>query len=152
MIAFEIVQAQPEDWEELKHIAIASKRYWGYADHLISQWAQTPIITPEAIKRDTVYVACAGLVAIGWYRLQLLLPAIVLEDLWVLPNYIGKGVGRRLFEHALIQAKRSGAHYLELEADPYAEPFYMRMGCRTVGKRISEWGRAVPHMIYDLQA
>ncbi len=151
MVELEIARAKPEDSERLKQIAIASKSHWGYSEHLISQWSQTPIITPQAIDADMVYLARVGSVVIGWYRLQSRLPSMVLEDLWVLPDYIGQGVGRKLFEHALRQAKLSGAQYLELEADPNAEPFYIRMGCRKAGENISEWGRVVPRMVYDLQ-
>lgn len=151
MIDIELAQARPEDSERLKQIAIASKSYWGYPEQFILQWAQTPIITPESIDVDKVYSACVGSFVIGWYRLLICLPAVVLEDLWVLPDYIGKGVGRKLFEHATRQAKLSGAQYLELEADPNAESFYTIMGCRIAGESISEWGRAIPHMIYDLQ-
>ena len=52
VLDIEINQAKPEDSERLKQIAIASKSYWGYSEHLISQWAQTPIITPESIGKD----------------------------------------------------------------------------------------------------
>jgi GNAT superfamily N-acetyltransferase len=75
-----------------------------------------------------------------------------LEDLWVLPDYIGKGVGKTLFKHAIQQAKLSGAERLELDADPNAAPFYTRMGCQVVGESISEWGRAIPHMTYNLHS
>ena len=92
-----------------------------------------------------------GSLIIGWYRLLVRLPAVVLEDLWVLPDYIGKGIGRKLFEHAIEQAQLSGADHLELDADPNAAPFYMRMGCHPVGERISEWGRSIPHMVYELR-
>lgn len=147
----EIYKAEPEDCERLKEIALASKGYWGYSEVLISQWTQTFIITPESIDRDKVYLARINSLIIGWYRLLVHSTAAVLEDLWVLPDYIGKGVGRKLFEHAVMQAKLSGLPYLELEADPNAEPFYTKMGCHKIGERISEWGRAIPHMIYDLR-
>jgi len=151
VVDIEINRAKSEDAERLKQIAIASKSYWGYSEHLISQWAQTPIITSESINKDKVYLARVNSLIIGWYRLLIRLPAVVLEDLWVLPDYIGKGVGRNLFEHAIQQAKLSGAQYLELEADPNAEPFYARMGCQRIGENISEWGRAIPRMRYYLQ-
>ncbi|NWG35655.1 MAG: GNAT family N-acetyltransferase [Chloroflexi bacterium] len=151
MINIEIYQAKPEDGERLKQIAIASKSYWGYSEHLMGQWAQTPIITSELINKDIVYMACANSLIIGWYRLLIRLPVAILEDLWVLPDYIGKGVGRKLFEHAIQQADLSGAERLELDADPNAEPFYTRMGCKAAGESISEWGRAIPHMTYNLQ-
>ncbi len=45
----QIVRALATDAVTLKEIAIASKGYWSYPDHLMSQWAQTSIITPESI-------------------------------------------------------------------------------------------------------
>jgi GNAT superfamily N-acetyltransferase len=151
VLDIEINQAKPEDSERLKQIAITSKSYWGYSEHLLSQWAQTPLITPESIDKDRVYAACIGSCIIGWYRLLIRLPVVVLEDLWVLPDYIGKGVGKKLFEHGIQQANLSGAERLELDADPNAEPFYTRMGCQVVGESLSEWGRTIPHMVYNLQ-
>jgi len=151
MVDIEIHQAQPEDVEILRQTAIAAKSYWNYPDYLIQQWSQTPIITPDSLHNDIVYAARIGSLIIGWYRLLVRLPAVVLEDLWVLPDYIGKGIGRKLFEHAIEQAHLSGADHLELDADPNATPFYMRMGCHVVGERISEWGRSIPHMVYELR-
>ena len=85
----------------------------------------------------------------GVYQRKKGVSAVVLEDLWVLPDYIGKDIGRKLFEHAIEQAQLSGADHLELDADPNAAPFYIRMGCHPAGERISEWGRAVPYMVCD---
>jgi GNAT superfamily N-acetyltransferase len=76
----------------------------------------------------------------------------MLEDLWVLPAYIGRGVGRRLFRHAASQARMQGADAFELDADPHAEAFYQRMGCRVIGQRLSEWGRWIPRMRCDLMS
>ncbi len=151
MVSVEIIQAQIEDADRLRQIAIASKSYWGYSSQLISEWAKTPIITSQEIYVDKVYLAHINHVVVGWYRLQTHLPAMRLEDLWELPDYIGKGIGRRLFEHAIEQANLSGAQYLELEADPNAESFYARMGCKKIGESISEWGRTIPYMRYDLR-
>ncbi|NMB58327.1 MAG: GNAT family N-acetyltransferase [Chloroflexi bacterium] len=150
MMKIEIIRAIPEESENLKQIAVLSKSHWGYPEALISKWAQTAIITPQAIEEDRVFKACADGVVIGWYRLTPRLPVNELEDLWVLPEYIGKGVGRTLFEHAVIQAKSTGAGQLELAADPNAEPFYTHMGCRKIGEVISEWGRAIPHLMLEL--
>ena len=147
---FQIIRAQPQDSATLKEIAIAAKRYWGYPDHLIAQWAQTPIITPESIAADNVFKACAQASVIGWYRLLNRPPTVILEDLWLLPAYMGKGIGRALFEHAVDQARRYGALEIELDADPNAAPFYAKMGCRVIGETLSEWGRAIPRMSYSL--
>ncbi|MCE9645332.1 MAG: GNAT family N-acetyltransferase [Chloroflexi bacterium] len=151
MLDIEIVRAHPKDSPRLKQIAIDSKRHWGYPEHLVSKWAQTPIITPESIDIDKVHLARVGSLTVGWVRLLIRLPDVVLEDLWVLPDFIGKGIGKRLFGHVLEQAKLSGARHLELDADPHAQSFYVKMGCRVVSESVSEWGRNIPHMVYNLQ-
>lgn len=147
---FEIVRAELADFMILKEIAVAAKAHWGYPNHLIAKWAQTPIITTESIAADIVFKACTESSVMGWYRLLLYSAPAILEDLWVLPAFMGKGIGRRLFEHAVDQAGRNGAQNIELDADPNAVPFYERMGCRVIGETPSEWGRVIPRMRYNL--
>jgi GNAT superfamily N-acetyltransferase len=147
-----IVRAQPQDSVILKEICITSKGYWGYPDHLMSQFAQTPIITPESIVRDIVYKACVDAATVGWYRLLRQAPVAILDDLWVSPAFMGKGIGRALFQHMVSQAQSLGALVIELDSDPNASPFYERMGCSTMGQSLTEWGRTVPRMRYSLPA
>lgn len=75
----------------------------------------------------------------------------VLEDLWVLPEAMGKGVGTRLFRRAAERARGFGATRLEWEAEPNAVGFYERMGGRFLRKsEPSEWGRILDVMGLDL--
>ncbi|MCX7861172.1 MAG: GNAT family N-acetyltransferase [Chloroflexus sp.] len=146
MHSITITRAQPDDAAALKQIAIAAKRHWGYPDHLIAAWATTPIITPAAIEHDLVYVAQTAATPIGWYRLLIGQEPAVLEDLWVIPAWIGHGVGRLLFTHAVATCRERGLAQIELEADPNALGFYLRMGGVVIGERISEWNRPVPRV------
>ena len=146
----QIVQARSEDAPILRQVAIQSKGYWGYPVHWMEQFARSPIITPESIASDVVYKACVEVSVVGWYRLLPKTPLAILDDLWVLPAWIGQGIGRALFEHASEQARLLGALAIELEADPNAVPFYQRMGSRVIGQSLSEWGRYIPHMRFDL--
>ena len=108
MLSIIITRAQTDEATTLKQIAIAAKRYWNYPDHLIAQWAATPIIDPAAIGRDLVFVARIDDRPVGWYRLMVdRLPAI-LEDLWVTPEWIGQGLGRALLNHATIECRKRG--------------------------------------------
>lgn len=61
-----------------------------------------------------------------------------LENLWVLPEWMGRGIGKRLFLHAVDMARQRGYTLLQLEADPNAVGFYEKMGMRRVGERQSE--------------
>ncbi|WP_322814814.1 GNAT family N-acetyltransferase [Chloroflexus sp.] len=147
-----IVRAQPSDAALLKQIAVAAKRYWGYPDHLINQWAASPIITPAAIDHDLVFAAHQQGQPIGWYRLIVDSSPAILEDLWVIPSWIGQGVGRMLFTHAVAQCRAQRIAQIELDADPHAVGFYRNMGCTVIGETISEWNRPVPRLRYTLAA
>ncbi len=72
----------------------------------------------------------------GFYALVERGSKVELEHLWVLPEHIGTGIGRALFDHAVRKAAALGATILSIEADPNAEGFYRRMGARRVGENV----------------
>lgn len=146
----QIVRALPDDSADLKEIAIASKGFWGYPEDMMSKWAQSPIITPQSIAIAVVYKAILENSSVGWYRLWDGSKIAILDDLWVLPAFIGQGIGRSLFMHAVSQARSEGSLAIELDADPNAVPFYEHMGCYKVGEKLSDWQRLIPRMRYDL--
>lgn len=71
----------------------------------------------------------------------------VLEDLWVDPPAMGRGIGARLFRRAVERARACGATRLEWEAEPNAVGFYEKMGGSVLrDSEPSEWGRVLPVM------
>ena len=58
-----------------------------------------------------------------------------LDNLWVMPEFIGRGVGKALFLHALDFARHRGYKILQLEADPNAAGFYEKMGMHKIAER-----------------
>jgi GNAT superfamily N-acetyltransferase len=60
------------------------------------------------------------------------------EHLWVLPDFIGKGIGAKLFRRMLAKCREMGVKVLEIESDPNAQGFYERMGARKVGEVVSQ--------------
>ena len=132
----EIGRASPGDADALTRIAFASKRYWGYPERWISRWSETLTITPEFVRDNGVYAAVAGGEPVGFYALSGTGHELDLEHLWVSPAWIGSGVGRLLFEHAVDRATSRGAKHVEIEADPNAEGFYLRIGARRVGENV----------------
>lgn len=75
---------------------------------------------------------------VGFYTIQERDRTVWLENLWALPAYMGKGVGRQLFQHAVRVARQRGFKTLQLESDPNAVGFYEKMGMRKVGERLFE--------------
>jgi hypothetical protein len=55
-----------------------------------------------------------------------------------------------LFQHAVSQARLHGAEAFEQDTDPHAVAFYQRLGCRVIGQSLSEWGRLILRMRYEL--
>lgn len=152
----QIVRARPDDADTLTAIAFAAKRHWGYPLRWLEAWRDELTIRPEFIasQAQAVYAAqYRGKVA-GFYALTCANRQAALEHLWVLPEAMGQGIGRALFEHAVQQARGFGAMTLEITADPNAEGFYLRMGARRVGERtyqLEGQPRRLPLLVLDIE-
>jgi ribosomal protein S18 acetylase RimI-like enzyme len=139
----EIRRARPEEAQALTEIALAAKRSWGYPESWMALW--TPLLTfkPEDLRAADVFVDVDQEVIAGFYRLIFRERRAVLDDLWVKPDFMGQGIGRALFEHAVSNCRTAKADILEVEADPHAQAFYEKMGMHKVGDRQYELeGRA----------
>jgi GNAT superfamily N-acetyltransferase len=98
-----------------------------------------------------VFVAVSGRTPVGWAATVRQGEVLWLDDLWVEPGSMGRGIGRQLFEHAVASDKQQGAARVEWEAEPNAIGFYEKMGGRHVRDGdLSAWGRVNPVMGLDL--
>lgn len=131
----EILPARPSDAPTLTAIALAAKQHWGYPISWIEAWRPDLTFTPEAILAHPTFQAVADGTALGVYRLNLDSLNAELNDLWVHPSAMGRGIGRTLFTHAATTARALGATRLHLAADPHAEPFYLHLGMTRFGER-----------------
>ena len=148
----EILPARPEDIPSLHTIAFAAKSHWGYPEHLMADFAADELVTVSSLQIDTVYVAWVEHEPVGWVCLlgkPIREGVRQLEDLWVMPTMMGRGIGRALFEHALEVAQRDGMQAIELDADPNAVSFYEKMGCQIIGETKSSWDRMIPRMRFE---
>jgi GNAT superfamily N-acetyltransferase len=151
----EIQRALQGDASVLTRIAFAAKAHWGYPERWMERWRDDLTITPEFIRRNEVHVAIAEGEQAGFYALVGKGRRVELEHLWVLPERMGEGVGRALFEHALRTAASLGAGVVGIEADPNAEGFYKRMGASHVGEIVYEIDgreRVLPLLAMHVQA
>jgi GNAT superfamily N-acetyltransferase len=129
---------EPADHERLRDLTFESKAHWGYERAYVRDWADGLTFAGDeerwAAEVDGELVAWAGLV-----------PPVdgiaVLDDLWVDPRWMGRGLGSRLFRRAADRAQELGAQRLEWGAEPNALGFYEKMGGRFLRKHVTEWGR-----------
>jgi GNAT superfamily N-acetyltransferase len=151
----EVVRATPDLAERLTRIALAAKRHWRYPERWIEIWTPILTLTPDYVAVNPTYVAVDAGEPVGFYALirSTAEPRAQLDHLWITPEWIGRGLGRELFEHAVSTARSLGATVLDIEAEPFAEPFYRHMGARRTGERtgrIEDQPRVLPLMELDL--
>jgi len=132
-----VVRAEPHHTPLLTAIAVAAKSHWGYPETWIQLWMPMMTITPAYIASHETWIACVNKSAAAYYSFRQD-DDTWLDNLWVLPEYMGQGIGSRLLEHALQRAMARGAGILKIEADPNAVSFYEKMGAYKVGEHHSE--------------
>jgi GNAT superfamily N-acetyltransferase len=127
-----------DDHERVRELTFESKAHWGYDRDFVRRWAEA--LTFES--RQERWVADVDGEIVAWAGL--IPPAdgvAVLDDLWVDPSWIGRGLGKRLFELAADRARELGAVRLEWGAERHALGFYEKMGGRFLREHVTEWGR-----------
>jgi GNAT superfamily N-acetyltransferase len=143
--------AEPRDVDRLRCVTIAAKAHWGHDLEWVRSWVAAGDFPGVAVARGEGQVLEVDGVVAGWSALQHRGETAWLEDLWVDPQYMGRGFGKTLFLDAAARAVDAGARRLEWEADPDAVGFYERMGGRHVrDSDLTELGRVLPIMALDL--
>ena len=131
-----------------------SKQSWGYPDEWLAAWRADLTLSSDYICAQPVWVAEVEGATAGFLGLDRRAGVWHLEHLWLLPAFIGKGVGRLLFAEAVRQARVAGAKELQIKSDPNAEPFYLKMGAVRTGLEVYQLlgkiPREVPQMTYAL--
>ena len=122
----------------LSQIALSAKAHWGYPERWMEIWRPQLTFSPAYFEENESWAAEADNTPIAFYTLQDRNGRAWIENLWVLPEYVGRGIGKQLFVHAVELARQRGYKSLQLEADPNAVGFYEKMGMYKVGERKSE--------------
>ena len=138
MIEILITRAKPDQAAALSQIALAAKGHWGYPERWMEIWKPQLTFSPEYVEENESWVAEVDNVPVGFYTLLDKDGNAWIDNLWVSPEFIGKGVGKTLFRHALEASRQRGYKRLQLEADPNATRFYEKMGMRKIGERKAE--------------
>jgi GNAT superfamily N-acetyltransferase len=133
-----IISAQPEHAADLTRITISAKRHWGYPESWMQHWLPSLTITAGYIETHETWMLLVEGLPVGYYSFSQSEDAWWLDNLWVLPEYMGRGLGKALFQHALERCGTLGIFKLNIEADPNAQSFYEKMGARKVHEHHSE--------------
>jgi GNAT superfamily N-acetyltransferase len=141
----------PRDAGALTTIALAAKRYWGYPEEWLRLWQQDLVVTERYIQTNPVYVAEAGDEPIGFVGLDMCPQREEVDHMWVLPQWMGKGIGRRLMQHALTYCGDAGVGSLRVTSDPHVTKFYSGLGAVYEGEVPSSPApRTIPLLRFDI--
>jgi GNAT superfamily N-acetyltransferase len=142
--------ADPREGERLREIAVYSKCHWGYERGSVERWVAQGDFSLAGLRGKEVFVAEDRGEVVAWAALVPRGEVGWLDDLWVEPRSMGRGIGTRLFRRARERARELGARRLEWEAEPHAVGFYESLGGRYVRDGHVEWGLVAPVMGLDL--
>ena len=103
-----IEKANIDDHEILTEITKLSKAFWGYSEEQMAQWNDALTITKEYIQTNFTYKLIKENQVIGYYSYFITESTTVkLDNLFVLPTYIGKGFGNYLMNDFLNRIKEN---------------------------------------------
>ena len=131
----EILKATTEDTKILTNITKKSKAHWGYSNEQMQNWSIQLTITTNYIEISEVYKLVINNLVVGYYSYVILEENIVeLDNLFLLPKFIGLGLGTFLMNDFLNRCKDLKFQKVILNADPNVENFYKKHGFKTVGQ------------------
>lgn len=147
----EFRRAVPGQAAMLTEVGKEAKAHWGYSAEFMAAWEVDLAVTEDFILRGNIEYAVVGDDVAGFYGTIAREGGFELEHLWVRPQYMGRGIGRALFERAIGGLRSAGGGELHIVADPDAEGFYRRMGARVVGHKPTKIpGRTLPVLVLDV--
>ena len=151
-------RARPDEAAHLTALALRSKAFWGYDAAFMAACVPSLTISAERIAApgEHVFVAeDAGGTIVGFAALRPDTPGgrdAELVDLFIEPGVIGRGYGRRLWQHTIEAARALGVRRVRIASDPFAESFYLRQGAERVGEVPSDAipGRVLPLLRFTI--
>jgi predicted N-acetyltransferase YhbS len=145
-----IRSARREESAALTALCIRSKAHWGYDADFMRSSAIALTITPSMIDEGRVLVAedqHANLVGVAAVEKMDSEGKFDLARLFVQPSAIRSGIGRTLFQAVVRLVEIEGGTRLSILSDPFAEPFYERLGAVKTGEAPSD---AIPDRLLPL--
>jgi GNAT superfamily N-acetyltransferase len=112
----------------LSSLAMSAKAHWGYSKQALDGWRSELTVSAEDIYAKPTFVVIVAEEIADFYSLEPSAEHWKLDNLWVLPKYINRGIGGALLAHALETATKAGATEVTVDADTNAESFYVESG------------------------
>ena len=123
-----IRRAEPSEADAARELIGRSMAVWDRPAGYLEQAIGLMSLSPADLECDEAWVLDDGGTMVGFLRVSLAGNDAEIEELHLEPAWIGRGLGRQLFEHAVQRARAVGAERLVWSTDRYAVGFYLVMG------------------------
>lgn len=134
----QLQDAKLDDLQKINHLLRLSKAYWGYDEKFLNSFMRKLGITEGYMQKNNIKLFLRDTRLIAFYNFIFNKEAeLELDNLFIHPDYIGQGLGRKLWEKCCETAKLTEYREFIIWSDPNAENFYLKMGCQKIGVRTS---------------
>jgi streptomycin 6-kinase len=138
MNSYQFQDAFVDDLPQINALMRLSKAHWGYDENFMNTFMEKFGMDAGYIKKNTVKLLSIHGKTTGFYGFSVHPDgSLELDHFFLHPEYIGKGMGRMLWNASCNTARELGATHFVLWCDPNAESFYLRMGCEKIGEKKS---------------
>ncbi len=155
--------ALPNEYKTLTDIGFRSKSVWKYPKTYFDIWEKELTLTSKYLQNNDVFVFETKKTIVGYYSLVILDEDLLvkpdikiesglwLEHMFIEPEHIGSGLGKKLFIHCIAQSDLKNYGKLKILSDPNVIQFYIKMGCYYVKEYPSTIeNRTTPYLEYSL--
>lgn len=133
-ISMIIRRAEVKENKELTELAVMSEAYWGYDKRSLDAYRQIYSLTEDYIRNHPTFVMEDDGKLAGFYSIIESDDEVTLEYFYLDPAYIGRGLGRELWDHLLEFCRSRGILELVFVSSKEAKAFYERMGAVNTGE------------------
>lgn len=133
-----IVGAREANLAQINALIARSKSHWNWPQAYLERALSLHLVTPDYLKRAASFEVwtSAPPELVAFFSLDTSSTIPMLDNLWVEPSYIGKGIGRLACNYVVDLALRTGWSEVSVMPDPPSEGFYARLGFRDTGERV----------------
>jgi len=133
-----LINASDQSLADINELIAHSKAHWTWPEGYLEQALPLHTITPEYLRSNHCFeVLDAHNKLIAFVSIVVGTARVVLDNPWVTPQLIGKGIGRRACERVFQLARERRWAELWVLPDPPAEGFYVKMGSRACSRACS---------------
>lgn len=131
-------RATEKDSELLSNTAFQSKKHWKYSKEQMKLWKEELTISKSYVSENKVFIINDGQMYVGFIALVFKKDYIEIDHFWLVPEFIGKGMGTEIFRFIKKVGIENGYKFLQLTSEPHANGFYSKMGGKIIHSKESK--------------